>query len=151
MTKNSVMLHISGTIHHMTQFSPFDACDYTFTRQHTGHYFDAYKKKHAPLFFMTLIVWDIGTKKMKERTNTSNLIVDRFSLTNVYFSLACMLCFHVWLQNKGKFLVWREYYNRFCIYQPCHVSLLLPQQNTLSNPEAYSELCQTSKMVCFAK
>ena len=31
------------------------------------------------------------------------------------------------------------------------VSLLEQKQNNLSNPEAYSELCQTSKMKCFAK
>ena len=36
------------------------------------------KKWDAPLLFMTLIVWDIGTKKMKERTKTSNLIADHF-------------------------------------------------------------------------
>ena len=30
-------------------------------------------------------------------------------------------------------------------------SLLKPQQNNLSNPEAYSELCQTSKMEWFRK
>ena len=32
---------------------------------------------------MILIVWDIGMKKMKERTKTSNLMVDKFSLTFV--------------------------------------------------------------------
>ena len=37
--------------------------------------------------FMTLIAWDIGTKKMKDRTKTSNLIVDDFSLTFVNLSL----------------------------------------------------------------
>ena len=31
------------------------------------------------------------------------------------------------------------------------VSLLAQKQNNLSNPEAYSQLCQTSKMKCFAK
>ena len=31
------------------------------------------------------------------------------------------------------------------------VSLLEPRQNNLSNPDAYSELCQTSKMEFFAK
>ena len=31
------------------------------------------------------------------------------------------------------------------------VSLLEPAQNNLSNPEVYSEPCQTSKMDCFAK
>ena len=30
--------------------------------------------------FMTLIAWDIGSKKMKDRTKASNLIVDDFSL-----------------------------------------------------------------------
>ena len=57
-----------------------------------------------------------------------------------------MLDFHVWLQNKGKFLVWSEYYNQFGIYQPSRISLLEPRQNNLSNPEAYSEPCQASKM-----
>ena len=55
-----------------------------------------------------------------------------------------MLHFHVWLQNKSKFLVWDEYYNQFGIYQPSCVSLLEQQQINLSNPEAYSELCQKS-------
>ena len=109
------------------------------------------KKKHVQLLFMTLIVWDIGTKKMQEITKTSNLIVDHFSLTIVNLSLGWILCFHVWHQNEGKFLVWCEYYNHFSIYQPSCVSLLVSQQGTLSNPEAYSELCQTSKMECFAK
>ena len=31
------------------------------------------------------------------------------------------------------------------------VYLLEPLQNNLNNPEAYFELCQTSKMGCFAK
>ena len=31
------------------------------------------------------------------------------------------------------------------------VSLIEPRQNNLSNPEAYSELCQTPKMEYFAK
>ena len=46
---------------------------------------------------------------------------------------------------------WNEYYNQFGIYQPSHVSLLKPQQNNLSDPEAYPEPCQTSKMDCFKK
>ena len=62
-----------------------------------------------------------------------------------------MLYFHVWLQNKRKFLVWSEYYNQFGIYQPSHVSLLELQQSDLSNPETYSEPCQTSKMECSVK
>ena len=62
-----------------------------------------------------------------------------------------MLYFHVWLQNKGKFLVWSEYYNQFGIYQPSCESLLEPQQSNFCNPEAYSEPCQTAEMECFAK
>ena len=73
--------------------------------------------------FVTLIVWDIGTTKMKERTKTSNLIVGNFSLTFVNLSLVWILYFHVWLQNGGKLLVWSEYYNQFGIYQPSHVSM----------------------------
>ena len=52
------------------------------------------------LLFMALIVWNIGTKKMKEIIKTSNLIVYHFSL------------------NFGKFSVWSEYYNQFGMYQP---------------------------------
>ena len=93
------------------------------------------------------MVWDIGTKKMRERTNTSNLIDDHFSLTFVNHSPAWVLYFHVWLQNKGKFLVWSEYYNQFGIYNlPVYPRILEPRQVSLSNPEVYSELCQISKM-----
>ena len=42
-------------------------------------------------------------------------------------------------------------YNQFGIYQPSRVSLLKPLQNNLSDPEAYSELCQISKMDCLVK
>ena len=35
-------------------------------------------------------------------------IVDNFSLAFVNLLLAWMLYFHVWLQNKGNFLVWSE-------------------------------------------
>ena len=95
-------------------------------------------------------------KKMKERTKTSNLTVDHFSLTFINLSLAWMLYLHVWLQNKRKFLVWSEYYSQFGIYQhshiPVYLSFLEPQQNNcFSNPEAYSEPCQTPKMECIAK
>ena len=37
---------------------------------------------------MTIIVWNIGTNKMKERSKTSNLIADHFSLTFINLSLA---------------------------------------------------------------
>ena len=37
-------------------------------------------------------------------------------LTFVNLLLTWMLYFHVWLQNKGKFIVSSEYYNQFDIY-----------------------------------
>ena len=49
------------------QSYPFDVWDCTRTCQHTCYQFDACKKQHMPLLFMTLIVWGIGMKKMKEQ------------------------------------------------------------------------------------
>ena len=77
--------------------------------------------------------------------------VDNFYLTFVNLLLIWMLYFNVWLQNKGKILVWREYYNQFGIHQCSRVSFLEPQQNNLSSPVPYSEPCQSFKMECFAK
>ena len=94
--------------------------------------------------FTTLIFCNIGMKKMKEKIKTSNLIVNHFSLTFVNISLAWMLYFHARLYNKGKFLVWKEYYNQFGIYQPSSISLLEPRKSHLSNPETYLEPCQAS-------
>ena len=61
-----------------------------------------------------------------------------------------MLYFNVWLQNKGKFLVYSEYYNQFGIYinLPVYPS---QRQVNLSYTEAYSEPCQISKMEFLAK
>ena len=98
----------------------------------------------------SVFVWEIVTKKIKERTKTSNSIVDLF-LVFVNLLLAWMLYFHVWFQNKRKFLVWRESYNQFGIYQPFHVSLIELQQSNWNNPKTYLEPCQTSKMKCFVK
>ena len=52
--------------------------------------------------FVILIVWDIWIKKMKERSETSNWIVDHFSFIFVNLLLTWNLYFHVRLQNKGK-------------------------------------------------
>ena len=41
--------------------------------------------------FKALIDWDIGTKKIKERTKASNLVADYFSLTFSNLSVAGML------------------------------------------------------------
>ena len=100
---------------------------------------------------MALIVWDIGTKKIKEKTKTSNLIVDCFSLTFANLSLAWMFYFHVWCQNMRKFLVLSEYYDQFDKYKPSCVSFLQPRQSNLSNTGAYLKPCQTSNMNIFAK
>ena len=59
--------------------SPFVACDCMCTPQHTRQQFGACKKWHVSFLFMTLIVQDIGTKRMKEWTKKLNLIVDHFS------------------------------------------------------------------------
>ena len=58
------------------QSSPFDMWACTHTLKHTCHWFDALKKLHAPVMFITLFVWNIGTKKIKERTKASNSLID---------------------------------------------------------------------------
>ena len=78
-----------------------------------------------PPLAITLIVRDIGMKKMKERSETSNWIVDHFSLIFVNLSLAYLLYFHVWLQNKEKTLYLESIYtNQFGIYQKFECNLL---------------------------
>ena len=52
----------------------FDVHDCMHTCQHIHHQFNACKKQHTRLVFITFIVWDIGTTKMRE-IKTSNLIV----------------------------------------------------------------------------
>ena len=68
------------------QSFPFNVCDRMHTGQHSHNQFDASKKYYEPLL-LTLIVQDIRTKKMKEKTKTSNLIVDHFYLT--FHQLEC--------------------------------------------------------------
>ena len=81
----------------------------------------------------------------------TNWTADHCYLTFVNLLLIWMLYFHIWCQNKGKILVWIEYYNQFGIHQCFRVSFLEPQQNNLSKPVAYSEPCQPFKIECFAK
>ena len=71
------------------QSSSFDVCNRTCTRQHMRHYFDPCKKKHVPFLFITLIVWDSGMKETKQRTETSNAMVDHFFLS-LNVALPCM-------------------------------------------------------------
>ena len=82
-------------------------------------------------FCLWKFVWHIGTKKMKQRAKTSNLIADHFSLIFANLSLVWMLC-----------------HNQFGWHQPPCLSLSKSQQSNLSNPEAHSEPCQTWKVEC---
>ena len=77
----------------INQSFPLDACTHT--------------PAHVPF----------GTKEQRKWNNKNiNLIVDHFYLKPfVSLSLAWILYFHVWLQNKGKFSVWSQYYNHFGI------------------------------------
>ena len=60
---------------------------------------------------MTFIVWDIGTRKMIERTKASNLIVDYFSLTFVNLFISLNVALPCMMSEYQKFLVPSEYYN----------------------------------------
>ena len=77
-------------------------------------------------YFWRLLFGILEQRKWKKNKNI------KFNSWSFLFNLlwAWLLYFHAWLQNKGKFLVWSEYYNHFGIYQPSHVSLLEPQKKT---------------------
>ena len=53
-------------------------------------------------FCLWLIVWDIGMEKMEKKKKIRNIKLNTWSLISP--SLAWMLSFHVWLQNKWKIL-----------------------------------------------
>ena len=57
-------------------------------------------KNNSPILLITLVVWNIGMKKMKERSKTSNWTVNHFFSTFVNPLLAWMLNFYVWLQSN---------------------------------------------------
>ena len=109
------------------------------------------KKWHVPLLSMTLIVWGIAMKKMKQRTKASNWIIVHFSLIFVILSFAWMLYFHVLYDFRIREKCWVNTIISLIYSKYSLVSFLKPGQNNLSNPEAYSEPCHTSKMECFAK
>ena len=90
-------------------------------------------------------------KENERKNKTIKLTSWSFSLMFVDLPLAWMLYFHLWLQNIEKCLGWSEHYNQLGIYQTFHASILEPRQGNWSNPEAYSESCQTSEMQGFAK
>ena len=62
------------------QSSPFDICDCRHTCRHMRHQFDVCKKQHVSLLFMTLNVWDIGTKRIYKQKHQIPLIFVNFSL-----------------------------------------------------------------------
>ena len=88
---------------------------------------------------------------MKQRAKASNWIIDHFSLIFVILSFAWMLYFHVLYDFRIREKFWVNTIISLICSKYSRVSLLEPGQNNLSNPEAYSEPCQTSKMDCFAK
>ena len=61
-------------------------------------------------------LWHLLSGTMEQRKWKKEWKHDHFSLTFVTLLLAWMLYFHVWFQNKGKFLVQSEYYNQSGIY-----------------------------------
>ena len=83
---------------------------------------------------MKLIAWDIGMKKMKERSETSNWIVDHFLKFFVNLSLAWILYFDVWLQNgkMGKLFGVNAIINLAYINH-CSVSILEACQMYIQN------------------
>ena len=108
----------------------------------------ACNKLHVPLLSMTLIVWDIEMKKKKQRSKASNWIIDHFSLIFVILLFTWMLYFHALynfrIKENSKF--WVNTIISLICSKHC---LSEPRQSNVSNPEAYSEPCQTSKMGCF--
>ena len=95
--------------------------------------------------------WLSGTLQQRKwkKEQKSNLIVGHFSLTFVKLSLASMLLFYEWLQNKGKFLGVNTIISLAYINLPVYLTVL--ELINFSNPEAYSEPCQTYKIAFFCK
>ena len=100
---------------------------------------------------MTLIVWDIGMKKIKQRAKVSNWITDHFSLIFFILLFVWMLYFHVLYDFRIREKIWVNTIISLIHSKYSRVFLLEPRQNNLRNPKAYSELCKTSKMDCFPK
>ena len=90
-------------------------------------------------------------KKMKQREKASNWIIDDFSLIFVILSFVWLLYFHVLCDFRIREKIWVNTIISLIYSKYSLASLLEPEQNNLSNPEAYSELWQTSKLEYFAK
>ena len=75
------------------QSYPFDACDPTHANTHATSLMHVWNSTHHLFKSYCLGHWN----EEKERTKTSNWIIEQFSLTFVNHLLAWKLCFHVWL------------------------------------------------------
>ena len=99
---------------------------------------------------MTLVFWDIGKKKMKERTETSNLTVDHFSLTFINLSRL----FESYTAISDIRIRKNYLFGVNTIISLAYIKLNMyhkPRQVNFSNAEAYSEFCQISKRELFRK
>ena len=93
---------------------------------------------------MTLVFWDIGKKKMKERTETSNLTVDHFSLTFINLSRL----FESYTAISDIRIRKNYLFGVNTIISLAYIKLNMyhkPRQVNFRNAEAYSEFCQISK------
>ena len=82
-----------------------------------------------PLLFMILIVWDIRTKKMKERTKTSSLITDHFTLTFVNLFITFFTGFELMYHDSGNLIHFSIF--RMQIF-PLSQKILIPKYNAVS-------------------
>ena len=89
-------------------------------------------KNNSPILLITLVVWNIGMKKMKERSKTSNWTVNHFFSTFVNPLLAWMLNFYVWLQNRKNSKFGVNTINSLVYIRYSRVSLFEPWQNNLT-------------------
>ena len=90
-------------------------------------------------------------KNMKQRAKASNWILDYFSLIFIILLFTWMFYFHVLYDFRIRGEFWVNTIISLIYSKYSSVSLLESGQNNLGNLEAYSELCQTSKMECFQK
>ena len=102
-------------------------------------------KNNSPILFITLVVWNIGMKKMKERSKTSNWTVSHFFSTFVNPLLAWMLYFYVWLQNRKNSKFGVNTINSLVYIRYSRVSLFEPWQNNLTILR--EELCFVQRFI----
>ena len=96
--------------------------------------------------------WDSGTKKMKERTKTKIQQLTIFLkplLTFCQLECCTSMC-DLRIRENSQFRV-NTIISLAYINLPMYPCILQPWQVNLSNPEAYSDPCQISKMEFFRK